>query len=189
MPSTEGPVGAQGELFPELRPAQDDELGYRVPTVLQVAGITYRQLDYWARTSLVVPSIRGAAGSGSQRLYSFRDVVVLKIVKKLLDAGVSLHNVRAAVDHLRQRGAADLSQMTLVSDGSTIYECSSTDEVYDLLAGGQAVLQVVPVFRTLAEVEGTLAAFPGERADSDAVASCTIRSDELAQRRRRREVG
>jgi len=180
----------QGELFPGLRPAAADDLGYRVPTVLQAAGITYRQLDYWARTGLVLPSVRDATGSGSQRLYSFRDVVVLKVVKKLLDAGVSLRNVRAAVEHLRARGVAELAQMTLVSDGSTIYECSSADEVFDLLHGGQAVLQVVPVARTLAEVGGTLAPFPGERADGDPAAEraavATGRSDELAQRRSRR---
>lgn len=182
-------VPAQGELFPDLRPAPAADLGYRVPTVLQAAGITYRQLDYWARTSLVLPSVRSAAGSGSQRLYSFRDVVVLKVVKKLLDAGVSLQNVRAAVEHLRARGVDDLSTMTLVSDGSTIYECGSPDEVFDLLQGGQAVLQVVPVSRTLAEVEGTLAAFPGERADGEAEpldGEAVSRADELAQRRRRR---
>ena len=185
--------GSQGDMFPDLRPAPAGDLGYRVPTVLQAAGITYRQLDYWARTDLVLPSIRDAAGSGSQRLYSFRDVVVLKVVKKLLDAGVSLQNVRAAVEHLRARGVEDLSQMTLVSDGSTIYECTTSDEVYDLLQGGQAVLQVVPVARTLAEVEGTLAEFPGERAEADAVAladrSTPAAGDELAQRRRRRSAG
>ena len=185
-------LAGQGELFPDLRPQPDADLGYRVPTVLRAAGITYRQLDYWARTGLVLPSVRDATGSGSQRLYSFRDVVVLRIVKKLLDAGVSLHNVRAAVAHLRARGAADLSQMTLVSDGSTVYECTSSDEVYDLLQEGQAVLQVVPVARTLAEVEGTLAQFPGERTGVEPTTGPTTgptAGDELAQRRRRRSAG
>ena len=180
------PVGAawsQTELFPDLAPAPESDMGYRVATAVKAAGITYRQLDYWARTDLVVPTIRGAAGSGSQRLYSFRDIVVLTVVKKLLDAGVSLQNVRAAVNHLRGRGADDLATMTLVSDGSTIYECSSADEVYDLLRGGQAVLQVVPVSRTLAEVQGTLAHLPGERAE-DAAESV----DELAARWRRRKA-
>jgi hypothetical protein len=75
--------------------------------------------------------------------------------------------------------------MTLVSDGSTIYECTSADEVYDLLLGGQAVLQVVPVARTLIEVQGTLARFPSERVDAVAEAA----PDELAARRKRRKVG
>ncbi len=109
-----------------------------MPSACQIAGITYRQLDYWARTSLVVPSIRGAAGSGSQRLYSFKDILVLKIVKRLLDTGISLQNIRVAVDHLRKRGVEDLAKITLFSDGTTVYECTSAEEVVDLLQGGQA---------------------------------------------------
>ena len=118
----------------------DEEVGYRVPIACQVAGITYRQLDYWARTNLVNPSIRTARGSGSQRLYSFKDVLVLKIVKRLLDTGISLQNIRLAVESLRDRGVNDLAKLTLVSDGTTVYECRSNDEVIDLLAGGQGCL-------------------------------------------------
>jgi hypothetical protein len=88
-----GPV--QPGLFPDDS-VPDELVGYRGPSACQIAGITYRQLDYWARTSLVVPSIRSAAGSGSQRLYSFKDILVLKIVKRLLDTGISLHNIRVA---------------------------------------------------------------------------------------------
>ena len=95
------PSPVQGGLFPDDS-VPDELIGYRGPSACTIAGITYRQLDYWARTSLVVPSIRGAAGSGSQRLYSFKDILVLKIVKRLLDTGISLHNIRVAVDHLRQ---------------------------------------------------------------------------------------
>jgi len=104
----------QGGLFPDDS-VPDELVGYRGPSACQIAGITYRQLDYWARTSLVVPSIRSAAGSGSQRLYSFKDILVLKIVKRLLDTGISLHNIRVAVDHLRQRGVQDLANITLFS--------------------------------------------------------------------------
>ena len=99
----------QAGLFPDDS-VPDELVGYRGPSACQIAGITYRQLDYWARTSLVVPSIRGAAGSGSQRLYSFKDILVLKIVKRLLDTGISLQNIRVAVDHLRQRGVAGPGQ-------------------------------------------------------------------------------
>src|SRR6201995_3776095 len=102
----------QAGLFPD-NSVPDELVGYRGPSACQIAGITYRQLDYWARTSLVVPSIRSAAGSGSQRLYSFKDILVLKIVKRLLDTGISLHNIRVAVDHLRQRGVQDLANITL----------------------------------------------------------------------------
>ncbi len=119
-----------------------EEIGYRGPTACAAAGITYRQLDYWARTGLVEPSVRPAHGSGTQRLYSFRDVVVLKIVKRFLDTGVSLQNIRSAVLHLRECGFRDLERMTLMSDGATVYECTSPDEVHALLQGGQGVFGI-----------------------------------------------
>ena len=84
------------------------EIGYRGPTACAAAGITYRQLDYWARTGLVEPSVRAAHGSGSQRLYGFRDILVLKVVKRLLDTGISLQQIRAAVQHLHDRGIDEL---------------------------------------------------------------------------------
>ena len=103
------------------------DIGYRGATACVAAGISYRQLDYWARTGLVEPGVRGAAGSGSQRLYSFRDILVLKIVKRLLDTGVSLQNIRTAVEHLRSRGVSDLESITLMSDGASIYEFTIPD--------------------------------------------------------------
>src|SRR5687768_2262969 len=119
-------TGVQDSLFVEGVPqAPAEDIGYRGPTACNVAGITYRQLDYWARTNLVVPSIRDASGSGTQRLYSFRDLVVLKVVKRLLDAGVSLQNIRKAIETLRSRGVDDLAGITLISDGTTVYECRS----------------------------------------------------------------
>ena len=151
------------------------------PSACQIAGITYRQLDYWARTSLVVPSIRGAAGSGSQRLYSFKDILVLKIVKRLLDTGISLHNIRVAVDHLRQRGVKDLANITLFSDGTTVYECTSAEEVVDLLQGGQGVFGIA-VSGAMRELTGAIADFPGERADGGE--SIAAPEDELASRRK-----
>ena len=162
----------------------DAEFGYRGPTACSAAGITYRQLDYWARTSLVEPSVRAAHGSGSQRLYSFRDILVLKVVKRLLDAGISLQQVRAAVQHLRDRGIEDLAQVTLMSDGVSVYECTSPDEVIDLLQGGQGVFGIA-LGVVWHDVEGDLAVLPSVRADGmvdvdgDAV-------DELAKRRVRR---
>ncbi len=142
-------------------PSQDLEIGYRGATACSAAGITYRQLDYWARTSLVEPSIRPANGSGTQRLYGFRDILVLKIVKRLLDAGVSLQNIRTAVDHLRGRGVTDLERITLMSDGASIYECTSSDEIIDLLAGGQGVFGIA-VGKVWHEVEGSLLTLQGE---------------------------
>ena len=141
--------------------SHDLEIGYRGATACSAAGITYRQLDYWARTSLVEPSIRTASGSGTQRLYGFRDILVLKIVKRLLDAGVSLQNIRTAVDHLRGRGVTDLERITLMSDGASIYECTSSDEIIDLLAGGQGVFGIA-VGKVWHEVEGSLLRLQGE---------------------------
>ena len=132
----------QGLLFDdELSPVAGD-VGYRGPTACSAAGITYRQLDYWARTGLIEPTVRGAKGSGSQRLYSFRDILILKVIKRLLDAGISLQNIRTAVQFLRERGTDDLTRVTLMSDGASVYECTSNDEVIDLLQGGQGVFGI-----------------------------------------------
>ena len=162
-----------------------DEVGYRVPIACPVAGITYRQLDYWARTGLVRPSIRGAKGSGSQRLYSFKDILVLKIVKRLLDTGISLQNIRLAVESLRDRGVNDLAELTLVSDGTTVYECRSNDEVIDLLAGGQGVFGIA-VPGILKELSGTITSFPAERVVEEEDIDVVIGLDELAARRKRK---
>lgn len=182
------PVQTQGALFDDqdLRPLPAD-IGYRGPIACSAAGITYRQLDYWARTGLVVPSVRDAAGSGSQRLYSFRDILVLRIVKRLIDTGVSLPNIRAAVDHLETRAGEDLARITLMSDGATIYECRSADEVIDLVRGGQGVFGIA-VGSVWREVEGTLATLPGERPDGEPMVPDGV-DDELAARRARRTAG
>src|SRR4051795_11527905 len=186
-PVTVSSEPVQGGLFPDDS-VPDELVGYRGPSACQIAGITYRQLDYWARTSLVVPSIRSAAGSGSQRLYSFKDILVLKIVKRLLDTGISLHNIRVAVDHLRQRGVQDLANITLFSDGTTVYECTSAEEVVDLLQGGQGVFGIA-VSGAMRELTGAIADFPGERADGGE--SIPAPEDELASRRkhRNRKIG
>ena len=146
------------ELASELASGQES-VGYRGPTACAAAGITYHQLDYWARTGLVEPSVRAAYGSGTQRLYSFRDILALKVVKRLLDTGISLQQIRAAVQHLRDYGIADLAQVTLMSDGASVYECTSADEVVDLLQGGQGVFGIA-LGRVWREVEGDLAVLP-----------------------------
>ncbi|MPY52092.1 MerR family transcriptional regulator [Streptomyces acidicola] len=161
-----------------------EQIGYRGPTACAAAGITYRQLDYWARTGLVEPSVRPAYGSGTQRLYSFRDVVVLKVVKRFLDTGVSLQNIRTAVQHLRERGFQDLERMTLMSDGATVYECMSPDEVHALLQGGQGIfgIAVGVVWR---DVESALSQLHGERVDTGETLVGHNPADELARRRNR----
>lgn len=160
------------------------DTGYRGPIAHKVAGITYRQLDYWARTGLVVPSIRNAEGSGTQRLYSFRDILLLRIVKRFLDVGISLHQIRAAIDHLRERGVDDLTELTLVSDGFSVYEVTSANELFDLTRGGQGMF-MISVSSVWRELEGTLATLPGERTEPAAEANP---DDELAARRRSRAV-
>jgi DNA-binding transcriptional MerR regulator len=173
----------QGLLFDEDLPDLDESIGYRGPTACRAAGITYRQLDYWARTGLVEPTVRPATGSGTHRLYSFRDVLVLKVVKRLLDTGVSLQQIRTAVMHLRERGVDDLAQITLMSDGASVYECTSADEVIDLVQGGQGVFGIA-VGRVWREVEGTLATLPTERLDAGPAVA-----DELSARRQARTAG
>jgi DNA-binding transcriptional MerR regulator len=181
----------QGLLFGEELTTGPEDVGYRGPIACSAAGITYRQLDYWARTGLVEPTVRAASGSGSQRLYGFRDILALKIVKRLLDTGISLQQIRTAVEYLRDQGAGDMAQVTLMSDGATVYACTSPDEVVDLLQGGQGVFGIA-LGRVWQEVEGTLADLPAERAeDAGTEANPGGRpgagsADELARRRVRK---
>jgi DNA-binding transcriptional MerR regulator len=175
----------QGLLFADDLAPMPEDVGFRGPTACSAAGVTYRQLDYWARTDLVKPSVRGATGSGTQRLYSFRDVLLLRIIKSLLDAGVSLQQIRTAISHLRERGTDDLTQVTLMSDGASVYECRSAGEVIDLLQGGQGVFGIA-IGGVWREIEGSLAELPSERADAP---ESDHPDDELAARRRARLTG
>jgi len=163
-----------GLLFTDGMADLDDDSGYRGAVAARAAGISYRQLDYWARTQLVEPTVRGAAGSGSQRLYGFRDILVLKLVKRLLDTGISLQQIRVAVNQLRESGINDLAQTTLMSDGASVYLCTSNDEVIDLVSRGQGVFGIA-VGKVLREVEHDLV-------ELDSVAAADPQ-DELAKRR------
>lgn len=165
-------------LFTDGLPDLDPDAGYRGAIAARAAGITYRQLDYWARTELVVPTIRNAAGSGSQRLYGFRDILVLKLVKRLLDTGISLQQIRTAVEQLRAAGIHDLAGITLMSDGASVYLCTSNDEVIDLVSRGQGVFGIA-VGKVLREVESTLVEFDPTAPDP---------VDELATRRSKRSA-
>jgi DNA-binding transcriptional MerR regulator len=191
MPESHEPAGG-----PARMPA--DAVGYRGVVAMRAAGISYRQLDYWARTGLVVPSVRDADGSGTQRLYSFRDLIVLKVVKSLLTAGVSLQNIRRAVETLRAHGVEDLAGLTLISDGTTVYECRSAEEVVDLLRGGQGVFGIA-LGGACREIEGSLTELPADAGEpavaalddppDGEVAHGDELTDELAVRRARRRVG
>lgn len=166
----------------QLAMAFDDEdgVGYRGPTVCKIVGISYRQLDYWARTELVTPSVRSAGGSGTQRLYSFDDIVALRVVKRLLDTGVSLQKVRAAIDELRRRGQG-LADSMLVSDGVSVFAVDDGDELIDLLKKGQGVfaISVAPV---VDELRGEVTAFPSERVEEavDAEEATTAGAEETS---------
>ena len=171
----------QDTLFEGDFSALGEEVGYRGPVACIAAGITYRQLDYWARTGLVVPQIREADGSGTQRLYSFRDILMLKVIKKLIDAGISLQQIRTAIAHLRKRGAVEVTSVTLVSDGTSVFECTEDNEIIDLLRGGQAMfaIDLVSVWH---DVEGRLVELPTSTVSE-------VWTDELSQRRRARKTG
>ena len=132
----------------------EDE-GYRAPDVAKIVGISYRQLDYWARTGLVTPSIRDAGGSGTQREYSFQDIVILKAIKNLLDTGVNLQRIRKAIGYLRDHLKKPPSGLTLMSDGNKIYACESPTEVMDLLQRGQGVFGIA-VDKVWSDVEGSV---------------------------------
>jgi|SRR5579875_447295 len=140
-----------------------DAVGYRGPTVCKLIGITYRQLDYWARTGLLRPSVADARGSGSKRLYSYRDLLELKVIKQLLDAGISLQSARRAVDCLRQNLGADLASAKLVlTEGHSVL-AKSNGEVVDLLAGGQGVFNIVPLSGVVDELDAAIVELRGTR--------------------------
>lgn len=172
-------VDADGDLlFTDGLPSSDPSVGYRGTSAATAAGISYRQLDYWDRTALVQPSVRGAHGSGTQRLYAFRDILVLKLVKRLLDTGVSLQQIRIAINQLRDSGINDLARTTLMSDGAKVYLCNSDDEVIDLLGRGQGVFGIA-VGRVLEEVEATLSTITPSSLDE---------VDELSLRRAKKAI-
>jgi len=160
----------------------DIDEGFRAPTVAKIVGISYRQLDYWARTKLVEPSLRRAEGSGSMRLYGFSDIVQLKVVKRLLDTGISLHKVRLAIEEVCKRGDK-LADVTLLSDGKTVYAVTSDAEVLDLLRKGQGVfaLALDPVIE---ELRGEVASFPSESLNGQTQRTVTEPETKPATRKR-----
>jgi DNA-binding transcriptional MerR regulator len=134
------------------------EMGYGGPQATKIVGITYRQLDYWTRTGLVLPSIKSAEGSGTQRVYSFNDLLQLKVIKELIDAGASLQKVRQSIEYVRENIEGDWSKVTIATDGDRVYACTSDAEVLDLLRSGQGVLgSLVSVEKVKEQLDGTLA--------------------------------
>ena len=134
------------------------EQGFRGPQACSIVGITYRQLDYWARTGLVCPGLKEAKGSGTQRLYSFRDLVHLRVIRNLLDAGVSLPKIRKAIRYIADELRTPLENVTLMSDGSSIYAATSGSEIVDLLQKGQGVFGIA-LGRVYEELQGAVKRF------------------------------
>lgn len=163
--------------------AQDGarEDGFRGPQVCEIVGITYRQLDYWARTGLLRPTIAEAKGSGTQRLYSYRDLVELKVIKQLLDAGLSLRRARRAIDCLRGDVGADLSAASLVLGEAGSVLARTGDDLVDLLRGGQGVLNVVPMGGVVAGVDAAIARLAPARPRRTASVPTRLPLGELAE--------
>jgi DNA-binding transcriptional MerR regulator len=132
------------------------EQGFRGPQVCKIVRITYRQLDYWARTDLLRPSIADAKGSGSQRLYSYTDLVELKVIKSLLDAGVSLQSARTAVEYLRTNLGEEVASANLVLSGDRPLLVRNDGEIIDLVRKGQGVLNIVPLAGMVEELDAAI---------------------------------
>jgi DNA-binding transcriptional MerR regulator len=135
--------------------SDSDQAGYRGPQVCAIVGITYRQLDYWARTDLLRPSITEARGSGSQRRYSYSDLVQLKVIKRLLDAGISLKQARRAIECLREFGDEVSTANLVIDEGRTVL-AQSGEEIVDLLAGGQGVFNIVSLGPVVNELQAAI---------------------------------
>ena len=132
-----------------------DEQGFSGTKAAQVVGISYRQLDYWARTNLVRPSLADASGSGTRRLYSYRDLLELKVIKNLLDAGIRLESVRDVFEYLRNHLNEDIVSAHLVIDGAQVILCDG-EELIDVVRRGQGVLNVLPLARVKDDVDARL---------------------------------
>jgi DNA-binding transcriptional MerR regulator len=153
------------------RSVERSDDGFRGPQVCSIVGITYRQLDYWARTDLLRPSISEAKGSGTQRRYSYRDLVELKVIKRLLDAGVSLQSARRALECLRENLGEDVASASLVLGEGRSVLARTDEEVIDLLRGGQGVLNIMPLAGLMAELDTVMTTLhdrPGRESPAEA---------------------
>lgn len=141
---------------PSLEAELAAQLGYSGTQTAKVVGISYRQLDYWARTDLIRPSLSDATGSGSRRRYSYNDLLELKAIKKLLDAGIKLEQVRKVFDYLRAHVSTDIASAHIVIDGGSVMLCDG-EQLVDVLKNGQGVLNVLSLGGVREELEADLA--------------------------------
>lgn len=150
------------------------EQGFSSKRTAEIAGITYRQLDYWARKDIVLPSLTKASGSGSRRLYSYRDLLELRVIKTLLDSGIKLEQVRRGLDYLRDQLGEDVTSASLVISGTSSVVVNDGEELIEILQNGQGVLNVLPLGGVKDAVDGLIVdLFPegDEIGDSDAAAA------------------
>jgi DNA-binding transcriptional MerR regulator len=139
--------------------------GYSGTQTAKIVGITYRQLDYWARTDLLKPSLAEATGSGSRRLYSYRDLLELRIIKSLLDAGIKLESVRDVFTNLRATVGADISSANIVISGTSSVVLRTNDELIELMSRGQGVLNILPLAGVKAGVDAGIESLPSDSSE------------------------
>jgi DNA-binding transcriptional MerR regulator len=156
----------QGTFFGDSLLECGDDLGYGTPIVQKVTGLTRRQLDHWARTGICVPTLKNAKGSGNHRLYSFKDILILQMFKRLLETGITIQKIRKAAEALTKKGITDLTKVTLISDGQTIFQVKSPEEIIDILKSGQGVF-AVSLESLWSETEGVLKEFEGRKVEEE----------------------
>ena len=144
------------------------EQGFSGTKAATIVGITYRQLDYWARTDLIRPSLTDAAGSGSRRLYSYRDLLELRVIKSLLDAGIKLESVRTAFEYLRAHLETDIASAHLVISGSDVILCDGEQLIDVMRRGGQGVLNVLAIGGVKDGLDSTIVELAGDSIDASA---------------------
>ena len=144
------------------------EEGYSGTKAATIVGITYRQLDYWARTDLIRPSLTDASGSGSRRLYSYRDLLELRVIKSLLDAGIKLESVRTAFEYLRTQIETDIVSAHLVISGSDVILCDGEQLIDVMRRGGQGVLNVLAIGGVKDGLDSTIVELNDASADASA---------------------
>ena len=138
------------------------EQGYSGDEARKIVGITYRQLDYWARTELIRPCLSDASGSGTRRRYSYRDLLKLKAVKALIDAGIRLALIRRVFEFLEEKLDEDVVQVNLVIQGSSVMVQRGEEEIIDLLHNGQGVLNILPMAGVKEDLDAKIVElFPG----------------------------
>jgi len=144
------PVAAAGD------PVESPRSDFSGRSAAEIVGISYRQLDYWARTDLVRPSVTDAAGSGSRRRYSYSDLLELKVIKALLDSGIRLESVRQVFTYVREHLGEDITSANIVISGNRTVLVKSGEELIDVLRRGQGVLNVLPLAGVKDEVDARI---------------------------------